>query len=237
MSTPASPGSAFAGADDVVVTVMRLQAQGYPIDWQEERVGWPLADLIDGAPTLLVEGVILDRLAHLVRCVGETMARPSHGGLTQSRIDEARADAAAAGYYPPAAYDDDGRLVPGAVEGHPWARADAISDRRLTMMGLALEGLSNAEIADRVDVTRRTVDRVTKVMKRELADTRTGSLWRSNAEHALRMHRHDEENSTVLALKLGLINGNDVRRDHPAHARMRALPDDLGDLTDALAAA
>lgn len=218
MRPPSHQRAYLIDTDTVVDLVRRLQAQGYPIAWQAERTGRDLEELVDGSPPMLVDEDILIRLRRLARHLGETMASPAPG-LPGAAITAAKTTARAAGYYPPAAYDDDGNLVPGAPEGHAWDVADELAEKRLRILELLLQDWRNANIAEDVGLARKTVDRVTA----KINEMRPKAGWLTRVHHALKLHAEHEENPTALALHLELLKTNAVAHDHPAHQRADAL--------------
>lgn len=105
-------------------TIGTLRALGYPITWQEREAGLPVNVL---HRTMYHHDQISVRyaraLAALAARLGDRKAGPEHG-ITAHIADRTRREAAAAGWYPPAAYDDEGNLDPRSIPGHPWAVAD-----------------------------------------------------------------------------------------------------------------
>lgn len=66
------------------------------------------------------------------------------------------------GYYPPIHYDEEMRLIPGSIPSSHWTPLTAPEDRarnKLRMLGLTLREFSGQEIADRIGVSPKTVER------------------------------------------------------------------------------
>jgi hypothetical protein len=66
------------------------------------------------------------------------------------------------GYHEPIHYDENMNLIPGSVPDHRWSPSSSPEDRardKLRMLGLTLRELPSQEIANRLNVSKKTVDR------------------------------------------------------------------------------
>lgn len=127
-----------------------LAALGWSLSWQRRQLGF------SGGVGAFRYGTISRRNAEKVQRLYD-----QYGG-TPGPSKVAARHAQALGWHVPLAYDDDGRLIPGAIPNDLTRAAERREDRqartaqveRLTRMGL-----STAEIAVRLGVTDRTVTR------------------------------------------------------------------------------
>lgn len=192
--------------------VRTLQAQGYPIAWQSAHVGATLDYLTYMPDDDLISDDVALRIRALRQRLGDRLAQPGNG-LTEEAITQARAEAGAAGWFPPAAYDDDGNLDLRALPHHAWAMIDDSCARRLQIAHDLVQGVwPRAQIAARAGVSRKTVSR---------ARARVGRLvdgdpnWVPRLLTALAQWERCEVSATYAALHVGLIDEDSLPPEHP----------------------
>lgn len=217
------PAITLAPTSAIIDAARRLQALGYPLTWQETVTGSPVPQLVTGRLGPWAHAEHLTRITLLAQQLGDAMAVPSTH-ITPLQIKAATRDAGRAGYHPPACYDDDGAIIEGAAAGHAWGRDDAYCARRLDVLDLLLNraDLPYSEMARLAHCDRRTVDRVAKTLRQLHAgfDARAYAAWHDDARRALAEYRADEENATVLALRLQIVDDPDktLSPTNPARA-------------------
>lgn len=214
--TQKAPSLVNCGAVRIVRT---LQAQGFPIPWQERRVGADLAHLTIFPDDDLIDADTLTRLRRLAARCGERMAVPDHM-LTTAQITAARAEARRDGWYPSCAYDEDGNLDPRALPEHPWAVIDEVCARRLRVAAaiVAHPHARGGRIADDVGVSRRSVAR-SRARANRLTAQDPG--WVRKATDLVGAWERCDTPATLAALRLGLIDAETVPPDHPDLAAFR----------------
>lgn len=134
---------------DARMTILRvrsMQALGWPIGWQSEQVGVVARD----GTTLTrlgrtVSGNTARKIAALAARVGDTPG-PSLRAATHARKE---------GWYPPAAYDDEGNLIPDAVDEGPATQhaKDVLQTAALAAQGRGVEAIA-AEMGFTLAVVR-----------------------------------------------------------------------------------
>ncbi|HET9655155.1 MAG TPA: hypothetical protein VFP72_07360 [Kineosporiaceae bacterium] len=97
-------------AQPAIDAVRKMQAAGWSLRWQMRKLRADLSWLWH--PDRPIRRATLDAVTALARTVGERAATPENSGLTKNAIRLAIANARALGYYPAAAYDEDGTLHP-----------------------------------------------------------------------------------------------------------------------------
>lgn len=130
-----------------------MRALGYPITWQEREAGLPVNTLhrcLNHHEQVSVRYArAIDALA---RRLGDRQAGPEHG-IETHMAERMRREARAQGWYPPAAYDDDGNLDVRSVPGHKWAAADEWCASQVVAHYLLSTGLSARRAAKEAGIT------------------------------------------------------------------------------------
>lgn len=211
--------------------------------WTYQAAGWPISDLARRV------GVSADTLHTLMRTEPEpyslfhaTAVRlragldelagraPGPGdGVSEKRRLAAAAKATAAGYYPPAAYNEDGTLDWSAIPDHPWTRANERAGRDLDFLHLLLSLLRSGATVGQAAVvlaerTGRQRPGCHKKAERMLSKLRLGETLPGYADRrALLLDvLTDYQAGFIEPVALGVALGLDLRppKDHPALAEV-----------------
>lgn len=172
--------------------IRSLQAQDWPLAELAHRLGYSVTRTL---PFLYKSGPVTADLAARVEAIYQAIG-DSYG---DSPLSGRRARAL--GYHPAICYDDDGRLIPDVVRDDladarsAHDEAEATKHRTwLRIVGLAITGLSNAEVARLVKVDRKEVERC----KSRRADAHgIGLAW---SDHP----RRDELHALVIDAVAGI---------------------------------
>lgn len=138
--------AALVPADATHHHVWTLMALGYNMRWQREEIGVGPDTLSKLRPGKVVTVAIAGAVADLAARIGEKPATLADG-ISEKSAARARATALRAGFYPPAAYDDNRQLVLRAIPDHPWSRLDERAAKALTGAYLAGKGMTPAQIS------------------------------------------------------------------------------------------
>ncbi|HEY1175521.1 MAG TPA: hypothetical protein VGF17_05140 [Phytomonospora sp.] len=147
-------------ASDVAAHHCRtMWALGYTFRWQAEQIGASSRDVT----RLRAGGQITLRrarqIADLAARVGDVAATPGTTGITPTSIKRAKIAAREAGWYPPAAYDDDRNLIAAAIEGNPWSALEERAVKAVRACYLVGTGLGIRTAARMVGLNDDTVER------------------------------------------------------------------------------
>jgi len=221
-----TPADVYAATDtapsaELTLAVGQLAALGYPVEWQETHGRVSLAAAVS-APAVMgrTSRAALRAVARLRARTGERVASERHG-IAPADSAQAAAAARAAGYYPPATYDDDGRLILNAVPDSPHDRADQRAAVRLRVAAALLdaEDLPASELATVTGATAFVLEKVIPVVTDLLGPygdpdrlRETVAAWQAGALAPL-----------LAALRLGLYTLRDkgLPRDHPDYIAYR----------------
>jgi len=222
-----SPADVYSATDtvpeaEVALAVGQLAALGYPVAWQEARTRVHLAASVR-TPTVMgrTRRASLRALARLREQTRERVASERHG-ISASDSAQAAAAARAAGYYPPASYDDDGRLILNAVPDSPHDRADQRAAVRLRVAAALADNPprddeKSADVERRTGATPFVLEKVAPVVARLLASSDPAlreivAAWQAGELAPL-----------LAALRLGLyrITDKGLPRDHPDYVAFR----------------
>ena len=140
-------------AAELLWHVRTLQAVGYTVTWQESAGGFTRHSLrlaVGRAGRGRLHRVEPDTAAKVRALHGKyatTQATSHVTGCTPGIIERAKREAREHGYYPAAAYDEDGAVDFRAVPGHPIAKTDEWAHRRIDALRLILAHDDEAEAA------------------------------------------------------------------------------------------
>lgn len=172
-ATPAGVAkhSPWVPHSEVMFLLRTMQALGYPVAWQERKIGHVglLRLIVDReGKQERVDAKVGQKLRDLAREVGDRRATPGPD-LPASSIAYALSMAKRHGYYPPAFYDEDGTLNWRSIPDHPWSVADEKAHRRIDLLRYVVRrdgfDMNNAEIALATGETKREVERVVAQFK------------------------------------------------------------------------
>ena len=136
--------------DEAAHLIRSMQALGYPFAWQTRQCGVHVEVIANRRKgTKVVYPRQIAAIRDLYARVGERAANPERDGVDPAWSRRATAMAAAAGFYPPACYDDNGTLDYRLVPGHPWADADDNAHNIIDTMRL-ITARSSDERRDRL---------------------------------------------------------------------------------------
>ncbi|MFB7890386.1 hypothetical protein ACFCZ3_20270 [Cellulosimicrobium cellulans] len=211
---------------EVSFVVGQLAALGYPVEWQESRVGRPLAPFVR-RPTTMGRAPVaaLDAARLLLSATRERVATPAHG-VTAEESAKASAVARAAGFHTPATYDDDGTLILNAIPGAGWERADQRAAVRLRIAATLMDAdeiptsaSALALLATRTGATPFVLDKTIPVVASLLGPD--GDPERLRATVAA--WQTGELAPLLAALRLGLylLTDKGLPRDHPDYLAYR----------------
>lgn len=204
-------------AKDLVATVRKTQALGYPLSWQSRVSGVSVVDLVRSERTYCTSNKA-KKLRAVAAEVGDTPATPENTGTTQRAISKAKSTARSFGFYPPACYDEDGTLDWRSVPEHPWSRADEEAHKRITIVRALIrrdgEEISAATIGEALGVTERTV---TRVASRSGLTMVSEGYAATAADMQTRLDAFDAEliDPVLFALDNDLADPNIFPADHP----------------------
>lgn len=138
--------------------VRTMWALGYPLKWQAEQAGISMQAVCDAGskahPSIVIKH--FRAIEALARRVGDTLAGPDDG-VHPDRATRARNDARRAGWYPPAAYDDNGNLDPRAIPGNAYEKADEWAMKRLIAVRALAGGTPLKAVARTLNMAKETV--------------------------------------------------------------------------------
>lgn len=150
-------------AKRMVQQVRSMQALGWPLSWISEQLGLKRLQVTTLDPDRRVTRAFAERVAALAAEVGDRRPDPERDGIPRRISLGAATWARKSGYDVPAAYDDEGNLIPDAsavadASTHTRSREENSTDRLLVARGL-IDGDSDTEIAWAASVDVRTVER------------------------------------------------------------------------------
>lgn len=207
--TPVQMHAAAEVADAELVRYMvrRMQAAGYPMAWQVARTGCPgLPNLVSIARkhTKFCRRWTFTAVADLFDLVGDREADPVRDGIDLAQIRRAKTVGQRAGYYPPAAYDEDGMLDLRLWPEHPWCVADRAAARNVDLLhALATIGVREGQWNARASVGE-TDDSGKKLCQRLVA--RSGLSF------------VDDKRRELTTSSIASLNATTIRRIVAVHA-------------------
>lgn len=201
------PGRSLVPADTARRHVQSLMALGYTGRWIAEQCGYTsgqsnLSFMQKNDDVITVD--VSRQVAALVEQYGRT-----EGPSTRSKRAAARN-----GWWPPAAYDEDGTLNLRLLPGHPWHDADAYYGRIMDALILSTRiEHTLATAADEYGIDRRVLGHVSERLQEQHGDYLPVVR---EIEEAL-----DEPDSDVILIglrtgALSIRNVHGVPSDHPA---------------------
>ncbi len=142
-----------------------MQVQGWSLKWQSERLGGTEAWLW-GVASKAAKFITADEAEGIVELAEWVDRQARIGGSPWGPSAEAAGKARAAGWHPLAAYDDNRKLLPGAIRTEGTQKqevVDASVERkirlRLDALRLSLDGYSGREVAQLIGTDERQVQR------------------------------------------------------------------------------
>ncbi|MEQ7008412.1 hypothetical protein ABN028_19760 [Actinopolymorpha sp. B17G11] len=193
-----------------------LGVLGYSVRWCSQRSGVNASEVALGRrPTITPR--VRQALDALFDEISDRPATPADG-IPQPIIDRTIREARAAGYHPPACYDDDGELILRAIPGHPWSLFDEQAARKLETLRSYLTGFRTiAQAAEDAGVTEKEVQRVAKAAG--IAGLEGKPRRAATAAVLDVIHDADDGHLDIVhaALKLGLLSphATTAPKDHP----------------------
>jgi len=237
---------------DAATTVLlsgQMQALGYPMSWQGEQCG------VGGKTLIVILGKVrrgqqkwveprtADAIADLATRVAGRVANPLRDGIEPRDVNRAKSVAKRNGYYPPAAYNEDGTLDWRAIPDHPWTVINEACHEHIERLEVAIR---NEELGAR-GLTTLTLDynedafppgspEHTEFVRIEMAYRRLleglgiraidgGAEKRAELHEALwRFMRRGEGDPVSFCIDLGIVSADSTKipSDHPAVAEARA---------------
>lgn len=238
--TPAAPTALLSG---------QMQALGYPMSWQGDQCGL-------GGKTLIAilgkvrrgqqEWVTPDTaaaIAGLAERVAERVADPIRDGIEPRDIARAKSVARRNGFYPPAAYDEDGTLDWRSIPDHPWTVINEACHEQIERLEVAIRnpelgatGLASLTLDYTTDSVPEGSAEHTELVRVEMAYRRLleglgiraidgGAEKRAELHEALwRFMRRGEGDPVSFCIEFGIVSAKSTKipSDHPAVAEARA---------------
>ncbi len=220
--------AAFVPREKVSLVIRQLQALGYPINWQEARVGRQIRHIAHGKRPgggmyEKVDATIANKVYELARQIGDREAS-AEDGLTQRQVTQAKTIARRAGFYPPICYDEDGTLDLRAIPGHPWHAADRVAEAHIDICRALVtrdeygEYPTKKGIGRKLGVDPRQVERAAERIGLWMRDPAREQEWaRARTRGLLREYDDGILDPVHFCLLTGYFvgKGGAFHKDHP----------------------
>lgn len=156
------------GRKRVIQQMYSMQAQGWPLSWQARRLGrsWStLQDVLHGSS---------DRVTTAFAQKVDRLAAELDGKWGPSEV--AKRNARQNGWYPLAAYDEDGDLIAGAVS---MSEDDAIAEAVINALRLSVQGDSIQQVYEKTGVSHKDVRayRAVTGLTKDRPGKEQGRIW------------------------------------------------------------
>lgn len=210
--------------------VQCLRALGYPMSWLERQIGFN-NNLYMMHTREKITATTATRIADLAAHINEHQATPADG-IPAHIIRLTKAEAAARGWYPPAAYDDHGNVDPRSIPGHKWALADEWCARQIEAIYQLSCGVPNADAARIAGITpdslaQRPRHGLTYSTDGKELDYQASGLRLTQIRDVYRRYEATEVGAVTAALELGVARSDYATQwgDHPEVVAWLARPD------------
>jgi hypothetical protein len=159
-TTPAQVAAAalHRPADLTHHQIRTMEALGYPLRWIAAESGVSVDHIGKIRPGRQTSLPIADAIATLAARVADTPAGPENG-VPWPVAQQARGRAKAAGWYPPAFYDEDRQLIVRAIPDHPWSLLDERAAIIVHGAYLGGQGRPSAEVARTLGASKAMVQK------------------------------------------------------------------------------